>query len=213
MKLVTAKISPFAARCRMLIYAKDLDVEFLEYPVDITLEEFRKINPIGKMPILINEDLVIPESDTICMYLEESFPDPAMMPSAPSERAQMRLLSRIADLYVMAPLTPLFAHLSRKRRDQDVVDQGITAICKGLQALEANLGHGDFAVGEQLSIADCSLVPILYFLNVYMPFFDIEEPFSDYSRLQNYSNNITRNNHAERIIKEIQQGIEQKSKR
>lgn len=210
MKLVTAKISPFAARCRMQIYAKELEVEFLEYPVDISKQEFCEINPIHKIPILIDGDFVLPESDTICMYLEERFPQPSLMPDTAAERSSMRLLCRIADLYVMAPLTPLFAHLSRKRRDQNTVDQGIAQIGKGLHALEQSLSGSNYAVGARLSIADCGLVPILYFLTVYLPFFDVEDAFVDYPNIQAYWHNISRNQYAERVIEEIHAGIQEK---
>ena len=74
MKFYNAMLSPFAARCRMLIYAKGLEVEFSEAWGDFSKEQLSLINPMGKVPVLEDGDLVLPESETICEYLEDRFP-------------------------------------------------------------------------------------------------------------------------------------------
>ena len=71
MKLYTAKLSPFAARCRMQIYAKGLAVELLEYPTQIGKDDIARASPLARIPILLDADQVIPESETICAYLED----------------------------------------------------------------------------------------------------------------------------------------------
>ena len=213
MKLYTARLSPFAARCRMQIYAKELAVELLEYPTAISREDIARASPIAKIPVLLDGDRVIPESDTICTYLEECFPEPSLLAETAAERARMRLLCRIADLYIMAPLTPLFAHLSRKHRDQKVVDDGIEQLLAGLKSLEHFIGKGNFAVGNRLSLADCCLVPILFFVVTYLPYFGIDEPLAAYPSVTAYWNAIGQNPHAGRVIAEIREAIEEKSRR
>lgn len=211
MKLYTAKLSPFAARCRMHIYAKGLAVELAEYPHDVSKDEILEMNPMGKIPVLAVGDVVLPESDTICEYLEDSADGPALRPEADLDRARMRLLSRVADFYVFEPLSPLFAHLSRKHRQQDVVVDGLAKIAKGLATLEHFIGDGEFAVGNALSLADCSLVPILFFLNTYLPYFGESDPLQPYPKLHRYWNSIQDNEHAARVIDEIREGIAEKT--
>ena len=211
MKLYTAKLSPFAARCRMQIYAKGLDIEFAEYPHDVSKDEIIAMNPMGKIPVLAVGDVVLPESDTICEYLEDSAGGPALQPEDDLDRARMRLLSRVADFYVFEPLSPLFAHLSRKHRKQEVVDDGMAKIAKGLGTLEHFIGDGDFAVGNALSLADCSLVPVLFFLNTYLPYFGEPDPLQPYPKLHRYWNSIQDNEHAARVIDEIREGIAEKT--
>ena len=213
MKLYTAGISPFAARCRMQIYAKGLDIEFLEYPTDISKEDIVSASPIGKIPVLLDGNVVIPESDVICSYLEECFPEPSLLPDNPAERGRVRILCRIADLYIMAPLTPLFGHLSRKRRDQGIVDAGIAQIRQGLESLDHFLDDGDFAVNNRLSIADCCLVPVLFFGVTYLPYFDIAKPLESYPSVLAYWDAITQNIHAQKVIQEITDGIAAKAKK
>tara|TARA_R110001592_G_scaffold357416_1_gene660618 strand:- start:196108 stop:196749 length:642 start_codon:yes stop_codon:yes gene_type:complete len=211
MQLYTAKLSPFAARCRMQIYAKDIIVDLLEYPTEISKEDIATASPLAKIPVLLDQDQVIPESDTICAYLEECFPEPSLLAETVAERARMRLLCRIADLYIMASLTPLFAHLSRKHRDQNVVDDGLERLRAGMTSLEHFIGDGTFAVGNRLSLADCSLVPILLFVVTYLPYFGIDEPLAAYPKIAAYWNSIQLNPHAAIVIEEIRAGIREKS--
>jgi glutathione S-transferase len=66
MKMYNSQLSPYAMRCRMTIYAKDLDVEFLEMPDPDLEQEFHRIAPMHKVPVLIDGDVIVPESETIC---------------------------------------------------------------------------------------------------------------------------------------------------
>lgn len=211
MKLYTAMLSPFAARCRMLIHARGLAVEFVEYPHAVSKEELRALNPIGKIPILVAGDTVLPESETICEYLEDLGSGPALRPADSLDRARMRLLGRIADLYLFEPLSPLFAHLSRKRRNQEVVDAGLARIRLGLDMLERFLGDQRFAVGDALTLADCSLVPVLFFLVTYLPMLGEAEPFGRHPKTERYWAAIQTNEYAARVIGEMRQAMAEKA--
>jgi len=211
MKLYTAKLSPFAARCRMQIYAKGIEIEFVEYPTAVSKQQLLELSPLGKIPILTVGDAVLPESETICEYLEDCERGRSLRPDDALVRARMRLLSRVADLYVFEALNPLFAHLSRKRRQQEAVDQGIGRISTGLLTLERFIGEGRYAVADQLSLADCCLAPILLFVTTYLPYFDLAEPLQDYPRLSAYWAAIQGDPHAARVIAEIRQGIAEKA--
>ncbi len=211
LKLYTAKLSPYAARCRMQVYAKRLDVEFVEYPADVSKQDILALSPIGKIPILTVGANVIPESEAICEYLEDLSDDLPLRPVDSVARARMRLLTRIADLYVFAPLSPLFAHLSRRHREQAIVDAGLAQLDKGLRAAEHFIVADPWAAGSELSLADCSLVPILFFVETYLPYFDIEMPLRAFPRLRNYWESARSNEHAARVIDEIREGIAQRA--
>lgn len=211
MKLYTAKISPFAAVCRMQIYAKNLDVELLELPDNASWEDVRALSPIRKIPVLVDQDKIIPESTVICEYLEDCFPQVSLRPDDAQELAQVRLLARISDQYLLSPLLPLFAHLSRRHRDQVVVDAGLERIEKGLQSLDHFLAIDSFAAGPMLTLADCHIVPSLVYLEKYLPFFALEHPFETHDKVSRYWSAIQKLPVAQRVIEEIHQGIEAKS--
>ncbi|MGB1088836.1 MAG: glutathione S-transferase family protein, partial [Alphaproteobacteria bacterium] len=107
MKLYQMDISPYTARCRLAIYAKGVEdkVEVID-PGNVKTAEYKAINPMGKIPALITEDgQAIPESDVICEYLEDAFPDTSLTPAA---KANIRMVSRVADIYVLNAMEPFF---------------------------------------------------------------------------------------------------------
>jgi glutathione S-transferase len=121
MKLYQTYASPFPTRVRLLLYAKGIDVEIVEPPGFHASTEskgdYLRINPIGRVPTLVLDDgRALPESEVICEYLEDAFPEPSLRPADPFERARMRLLSRICDFYVVMAMVPLFTLAGRSRR-------------------------------------------------------------------------------------------------
>lgn len=166
MKLYTTPLSPYAGRCRMQIYVKGLDVEMIDPFEALSPEAFKAKTPLAKVPALETDDgWVLPESETICEYLEDLYPDPPLLPSDPKGRAKSRVISRIADLYVLGPLAILFSQIDPKTRDVDLVRHNFMELKKGLGWLNTYLeGSSGYAVGDRLTLADCTLVPILYFV-------------------------------------------------
>src|SRR5712691_3545873 len=117
MKLYNMNLSNFATKSRIAIYDKGLNVEIVPIPGSGPASpEYRKVNPIGKIPCLDADGLMIPESEVINEYLEEKFPSPALLPRTPEGKAQVRLFTRLHDLYLEPPLRALFAHLNPKAR-------------------------------------------------------------------------------------------------
>ncbi len=92
--------STCAAKVRFAIEEKGL--EWKGRYVDILAgeqfrEDFLKINPKGVVPVLVDDGLVIPESTVICEYLEDKFPELALMPDDPGGRAMVRLWTKAVD--------------------------------------------------------------------------------------------------------------------
>lgn len=162
MELISLPVSPFSARVRIGIYAKGLNVTVALPPAGWPhSSHYRTINPIGRVPVLICEDgTVIPESQIILEYLEERFPDARpLLPSTLNERARVRLLARMVDLYLM----PSVVALANARLEERAVRLRLEELHDALSALNELLeGAQTYAVGEALSLADCALVPALF---------------------------------------------------
>ncbi len=56
-------------------------------------EAFRELNPAGLVPALVHGDTVVSQSLAICDYLEDVFPEPALLPSGPADRAFVRAIA------------------------------------------------------------------------------------------------------------------------
>jgi glutathione S-transferase len=165
LKLYNSDLSPFATRVRILAHAKNVKLEYLRPPGGaLKTPEYLAINPLGKVPCLVTDDATIPESEVICEFLEDTFPTPTLRPVDPEMRAKVRLLSRMADLYIMPQLNRLFPQLNPKTCDTAAVEAAYDDLGKALGQIELFLEGPDYAAGGRLSLADCTLMPILFFI-------------------------------------------------
>lgn len=153
--------SPFVARIAMQLIAKG--VAFERKPAALGTPEFTKLNPINKMPVIEHDGVVVPESAIIAEYLEEAFPAPSLLPGSPAERARARLIARTVDLYCGSLLTLLRAFADPTFTTDVPAERA--KLNHGLDALEAFLATDGHAAGPALSLADCTLVPWLYYGN------------------------------------------------
>lgn len=211
MKLYQGELSPFAARVRMQVYAKDLvgkGIELVSAPGGTGSAQYKAINPTGKIPALDTGKRVIPESEVICEYIEDVFPSAPLRPADPEGRAQVRLLSRFVDLYLYPRMSPLYGQLNPTTRDADVVSQGLVSLDEGLAICEQLLKDGQyqgggFAVGNTLTLADCALVTGFFFINAIMPMFGRTPAFTGFDVLATYWNAASVQPVAKRITGEM----------
>jgi glutathione S-transferase len=164
-KLYQVNLSPFAARIRVQIYAKGLDIPFADPPGGLGSDSYRRVNPTGKVPALALDDgSVLPESTAIAEYLEDWSPEPSLRPGDARDRARMRLLVALGDHYLFPALHALYPQvLEPEKRDPKVVAEGLAALATRYDWIEGQLSAGPFAVGSSLSLADAALFPIFFF--------------------------------------------------
>ncbi len=165
MKLYNSDLSPFSARCRLMLYAKGIEVELIDPFTQLDPDAFKALTPLAKVPTLeLDDGWVLPESETICEYLEQVYPEPSLLPADPKERAMVRLLGRLGDLYLLAPLSVLFGNIDPGVRDAEKVDRAFEELETALGWVNHYLDGSAHAVGGRMSLADCALVPILFFV-------------------------------------------------
>ncbi len=129
-------------------------------------DNYKKINPQMVVPALVDGDLTLTQSMAILEYLEEKYPEPALLPADPEGRARVRSLSLIS----VADTHPLVVPRIRRYITQDMglgedVLNGWIRHWQvaGLAALEAGVANnpatGGFSHGDQVSFADLCIVP------------------------------------------------------
>jgi len=181
-----APISPFAQRVLMQLRAKAIVPPLREPPGGLHSDSFRALSPIDKIPVLAVAGRHIPESAVIAEWIEDTHPLPSLRPADPLERANMAVIARIADIYVMNRMLPLFANLDPKTRDAAVVAKTLADVGQGLDWLAHYISPTGFAAGETLTLADCSCTPILWFARQFMPAFGAPEPIAARPKLAAY---------------------------
>ena len=185
MKLYGSPASPYVVRVQLAAKAKGLDLSLSEAPGGgIKSPEYRAINPLGKMPGFTDDKgRHLAESQVICEYLEETVKGPALLPADPYDRARVRLLCRIIDLYLLKELAVFFGNLNPAQRNQAQVDAAHTAFNTTLGHIEGYLGAGPYAYGDSLTMADCILYPSFVTTAIVLPAFGVTDQFAKFPKL------------------------------
>lgn len=150
-------------RVRIALALKKIDYEYRT--VDLLKdgrgeqfsEDFRKLNPLHQVPVLIDQGNVLTHSVPIIEYLEETRPTPPLLPSDPVKRAKVR---GIAESIVSA-IQPLQNLGTLLRVEGDKNEWGKYWIERGFTALEAQLKDtsGLCCFGDSITLADLCLAP------------------------------------------------------
>jgi len=124
--------------------------------------EFLKLNPYGKIPVLVEDGKVLFESCIINEYLDEKYPNPPLMPKDPYLRGRGRVLIDYALNYAHAPYWDLRGEMRKPaaERDQKIIDEKRRTLRELLQYLETALEDEAFFLGE-FSLTDIAILPRL----------------------------------------------------
>jgi glutathione S-transferase len=135
--------------------------------------QFLALNPYGKVPVVIDEGAVIYESTVVNEYLEDRFPEAALMPRDPLGRAEVRLWEDYGDNAFLAPAEAIFIHDKGWRTfEPGRLEQMRQQIREVLPRLEKQLEGRRFLVRDSFSLADICFAPritILDRLGVQLP--------------------------------------------
>ena len=162
MILYGGKLSPFVMRPLLVSRAKGAEVTLAMFEGGIKCPEYLALCPTAKMPLLVDGDLALPESQVIADYLDLALPGPALVPADPKGAAKVRLLVRLADTYVVPQLGGLF----RGRENPAGVPDALKGMGEALGYIEHYRDAGDeFAFGSSFTLADAALIPLFFFLD------------------------------------------------
>lgn len=172
---------------RVLWLLRELDIECEVVTVNLGTGEqrgpdFRALNPAGKIPVLVDGDVVLTESVAITLYLAEKYPGKGLIPTSLADRAQMYrwiffLVTEIElPLWRIALHTRIYEAAERRPEEVALATRDGRAM---IDVIENHMQDREFFVGDHLTVADLNAAYLLDWAN-------LENLLEDAPRLRTY---------------------------
>ena len=168
MKLYDYPQCPFSQKVRIVLAEKELSYEKINVDLrkgEQKRPEFLRLNPFGKVPVLVDDEVVVYDSTMINEYLEDEYPLPHLLPEDSALRARARTFEDYADIAFTLPVGVLMAEVRKPEaeRDAERVRKAREEVERVLAYLNGVLGEHAFLAGE-FSVADAAFAPRLMVL-------------------------------------------------
>ena len=161
MVLYSGTTCPFSQRCRFVLFEKGMDFEIGDVDLFNKPEDINVMNPYGQVPVLVERDLILYESNIINEYIDERFPHPQLMPADPVQRARARLLLLDFEREVFVHVDTL------ERQEAKKIEKARATVRDRLSQLAPVVAKSKYMIGEEFSMIDVTLAPLLWRLDHY----------------------------------------------
>lgn len=164
MKIIGSFVSPYVRKVLAVMEWKGIDYEVDPITPFFGNDEFERLSPLRRIPVLVDGDFVLTDSSVICAYLEDIRPSPATLPANPKGRARARWFEEYADsrlgdvfiwnLFYQKIVRPM---VWGEPGDQARIDKALTVEApRELTYLENELEGRDWLCGD-FGLADISV--------------------------------------------------------
>jgi glutathione S-transferase len=164
MKIIGSYVSPYVRKVTACLWLKGLDYEIDPITPFYGGEEFDRLSPLRRIPVLVDGDFSIADSTVICAWLDEAWPDPPLLPASPADRARARWLeeyadTRLGDVFIWGLFYQKIVHpiVWGEPGDQTRIERTLAEhIPAALDYLEGELPADGFLFGE-IGLADIAI--------------------------------------------------------
>lgn len=161
MTLYSGTTCPFSQRCRIVLYEKGMDFQIIDIDQFNMPEDIAVMNPYNRVPILVERDLILYESNIINEYIDERFPHPQLMPADPVMRARARLFLFRFEAELFSQVSVLEAGNAK------LAEKARISIRDSLVQIAPVFVKQKFMLGEEFSMLDVAIAPLLWRLDHY----------------------------------------------
>lgn len=167
MILYSGPTDPFSQMSRIILNEKGCDFTIESIDVDgyagDSKVDLAQLSPYGELPVLLERDLLLYNVLVVNEYIDERFPHPQLMPAEPVGRARARLF-----LYVLErEVFPFVRILENPKATEERRELARLRLRENLEILSLRLGDSKYIFGEDFSMVDAVLAPILWRLEYY----------------------------------------------
>ena len=164
MQIIGSYVSPYVRKVLACLALKGLDYEIDPITPFYGGDDFERLSPLRRIPVLIDRDLTLCDSSVICAYLDEAYPGRPLLPGSATARPRARWLeeyadTRLGDVFIWGLFYPRFVHpiVWGEPGDSDRIERSLAVeIPAALDYLEPLLPADGFLFGE-IGLADISI--------------------------------------------------------
>ena len=146
--------STYCVKVRIALRLKGCAFKEAPPPEGYRSEAYRRIVGTGTIPALDTGDALLVDSNAIVEYLDETHPEPCLLPAAPVARARARAAAGYHDTRVEPVVRPLFPLFMAPTLDSAAFQDAADLLAERLARLEETLPRTDFIAGDALSLGD-----------------------------------------------------------
>lgn len=159
--------SNYVRAVRILLLEKKVDYHFETVTFqDLTVDDFTRLHPFRRVPVLVHDRKIIYESQAILHYIDESFDGGSFQPKTPLERARMHQWMSVTVSYIQPiAIGQIFVQRvyipeNGGQGDEGTIKRAVIAIASHLDVLETALTQ-PYLVGDSITLADIFMAPVL----------------------------------------------------
>jgi glutathione S-transferase len=179
LELFFATTSPYSRKVRVLLLEKGATVSLVD--VRKSERKVKDVNPLGKVPTLLIDDVPFYDSVVMTEYLDAAFPEPTLIPEDPYERALVRRFEAVADA-ISDVLIPIVVDRKRSVELQNTAlnEAYLGKARAALTLLEQSCAGREVLHGDGFSLADIAVVSALGYVNLRFP--ELLTPYAELNR-------------------------------
>ena len=185
MKLIGSLTSPYVRKARIVLAEKKIEYEFvLDNPWNADTG-VAKLNPLGKVPVLVlDDDSTLFDSRVIVEYLDSVTPNNRLLPAAGRDRIRIKRWEALADGVLDAAVAAfLESRRPKKEQSASVIERQREKIVRSLEMMSEELGEQPWCTGNAFSLADVAVGSALGYLDFRLGDINWREQHANLARL------------------------------
>ena len=164
-RIIGSYVSPYVRKVLACVALKGLDYEIDPITPFFGGEEFERLSPLRRIPVLIDGDATLCDSTVICAYLDEAWPERPLLPSSAKDRARARWLeeyadTRLGDVFIWGLFYPKIVSpiVWAEPRDEARIEKTLNEdMPREMDYLEGQLPDTGFLFGDDIGLADIAI--------------------------------------------------------
>ncbi|HEX8668709.1 MAG TPA: glutathione S-transferase family protein [Allosphingosinicella sp.] len=165
MRIIGSFVSPYVRKVLACVLLKGLDYEIDPITAFFGNDEFERLSPLRRIPVLVDGEVALSDSSVICAYLDERYPEPPLLPAGIADRARARWLeeyadTRLGDVFIWGLFYQKFVHplIWGEPGDEARIEKTLREdLPREMRYLEAELPEEGFLFGEEIGLADIAV--------------------------------------------------------